>query len=91
MSFFRRRPVASSLLLGVALTLGGLLAGILFGRYETRKIGEAVLAENPSDPLDGLFFIFLGYAFAGLIAGLVVGLVAGIVAYLKNRRSRQFP
>lgn len=90
MSFFRRRPALASILLGAALTLGGLVTGIAFGLYGTRKIGEAVRAENPNDPLDGLFFIFIGYAILGLLAGLAAGIAAGLIAYLKNRRQQQF-
>jgi ABC-type antimicrobial peptide transport system permease subunit len=85
MSFIKRRPFATFLLITLVGLVVGTLLGFAYAAHETRLIGEAVRAENPNDPLDMLPFIGFGFTLLGAAAGTVVGLVAAIVVALSNR------
>src|SRR5438105_15949898 len=78
------RAVTLGLLTLLASPVIGAVVGGVIGDHETQQIAVAVRASNPSDPLDGLPFIFLGDIFLGFVVGSAVsaGLVLGLGAKL---------
>ena len=74
--------VALILLLGM---LVGAVAGLGLGLYETYSIAAKVKASDPSDPLDMLHFVALGYIFIGCCAGTLLGALVASIVYLNQR------
>jgi ABC-type dipeptide/oligopeptide/nickel transport system permease subunit len=86
MEFFKRHPLLKALLIIFIGAAVGSLIGGGYGFYETRQIADAVRAQDPRDPLDGLPFIAFAYLLVGLLAGIITGFITAIIAYFVNRR-----
>jgi F0F1-type ATP synthase membrane subunit c/vacuolar-type H+-ATPase subunit K len=88
MSFFRRHPVGSGTLVGLAIACAGSYLGQVLAMRMITEIAEKASARRPDDPLDGLWIIGLGTTLTGGIIGTVVGIAMGVMTYLWLR-SRQ--
>ena len=73
---------ASILLLGMFV---GTVAGLGFGLYETHSIATKIKASDPTDPVDMLHVVALGYIVIGFCAGTLLGALVASTVYLSQR------
>ena len=91
MSFFKRRPLLTALLIVVIAACVGAFIGGAYARHETQLIAEEMRRRHPNDPLDGLAFIGFGYILIGLAYGTATGLVVALIVYVYNKRQSKLP
>ena len=87
-AFVKKRPLGAAIIITVLGILVGTFFGWAFAYEAARDISEGVRRDRPSDPLDMLPFVVLGYLALGFIGGAIVGLFTASIVYFFNRKPR---